>query len=311
MEQYGILKFEDVNIIQEQSKVDFIYEATMLFCELSIEIAGHKSEWVQFGSPPRIHSSGEILEVLLKDDFERLDSLVRGRSRKLPWFHRRAQRVIAPFMKSEVHQEMVNADLKGCATSVIVEKVNSSLSEDYVKQALTRLRQTVRTATCWSSLKWTMGIALSSIPLIVSEIFFMERLKPHTMLIAQDHLVIFPWLSESNPLLTIAVMTIPLSFSGLLFAKWVSKRWIRHSGGKLLVDWTSRKGLLIGRKTAAATFISSALAASCFFSMVPMWIDQEGKLYGTLAVFKAPQIIEATISQPRKTTNRQSSRKNK
>lgn len=311
LEQYGVIEFDGVDMIHEHARADFTYVSIMYFCELSLEITGHQSTWVMYGSPPRIHDVGGILEALLKDDFARLEALGTGWSRMFPWFHHRARRAVVPFMKSEIHQEMVNADYQGFSPSVIAEKVNRSLSEEYINRSLTRLRQTVQTAARWSSLKWTIGIALSSIPLIVSAVTFMERLKLHTMLITQDHLVIFPWISDPQPIWTIGGITIPLSFSGWLFAKWASKRWIRYSGGKQLVDWASRKGVLVGKRTAAAAIVLSALVAIGFFSMWPMWIDREGKLYGTLAVFQAPQIMEPTIWQQRKSTNRHSSRNTK
>lgn len=309
LERYGVIHFENVDVFHEHVSADFIYGSIINFCELSLKIADSQSALVLYGSPPQIHDAGGILEPLLKNDFDRLIALGTGWSYMLPWFHRRARSVVAPFMESEIHQEILNADSQGLALSMVVEKVKRSLSEGYIEMSLIRLRKTVQTVVDWSSLKWTIGIALSSIPLIVSAISFMERSESHTMLAMQDRLVIFPVGGVTEVPWNIVAFTIPLSLSGWLVAKLVSKRWINGVGGKPLVDWASKKGLLIGKWMAGATIIASAVTATSFFNKWPIWMDREGRLYGTLAIFQVPQIIESTILQKKKQTNRHASQK--
>jgi len=310
LEQYGVIEFEDANMLPEHARVNIVYSSTIYFCELFMEIAGHQSTWVLYGSPPRIYDTGGILEILLKDDLVRLDALGKEWGRMLPWFYRRARGIVAPFMASEIHQEIVNADYQGLAPEAIVERVNRSLSQEYIEQSLNRLRQVIQVTATWASLKWTAVIALSSIPLIIFGSVFIERSKTHAMLATQDYLIIFPWISGTQPQPDIVFVTIPLSLSGWLFAKWVSGRWLRRTGGKPLVKWASCKGLLIGKWTAAAVIVSSVVLASWFFNKWPVWMDRNGNLYGILAVFEAPQVIEPTIIlPPKKIINRHRSRK--
>ncbi len=212
-------------------------------------------------------------------------------------------------MESEVHQEIVDADHQGLAPSVIVEKVNRSLSAEYIERSLTRLRQTIQAAGRWSSLKWTVGIAAASIPLTVFSVALMEHAKPHTMLTTQDHLVLFPWVSGPQTPWAIALITVPLSFAGWLIAKWMSRRWIKHAGGKQLVAWAHRKGLLIGKWTAIATIAATVTAAANFFGKWPVWMDRDGRLYGAVAMFQQPQLIEPALFQPEGAANPRSPHK--
>lgn len=290
-EKYGGIEFDNVDIDHAQVRADFTYRSTILFCELHLAVNGQQSAWILYGHPPQIHDTGGILEVLLKDDFTRLDTLGAGWSRMFPWFHRHAREAMTPFMQSEVHQEIVMADHEGLATSAIREKVNRSLSEEYIERTLSRLRKSIQIAATWSSLKWTFGTALSSIPLIISAITFMERTNVHAMFATQDHLLLFPWGAAPQTLWIMVIMTIPISFTGWLLAKWISKRWIRRAGGKHLVDWASRKGLLMGRWTVVAALVSSTIVAVTFFRKWPVWMDREGRLYGTAAIFQPPLLV--------------------
>ncbi|MFA6970431.1 MAG: hypothetical protein WC208_03420 [Gallionella sp.] len=269
--QYGVIELDNVNMLHEQARTDFKYRSTMLFCELSLEIGGHQSSWVMYGSPPQIYDAGGILEALLKDDFTRLEMLGAGWSHMSPWFHRLAHRVITPFMASEVHQEIVNADYQGFGAGEIMDKVNRSLSEVYIERSLSQLRQSIQIAARWSSLKWILGIAIFSVPLILASIIFLQRSETHTLLVTQEHLPLFPWMSGSEFPWLIAIISIPISFTGWFLAKWTSKRWIRRAGGKQLVDWASRKGLLMGKWTAVAAIVLTATVSSTFFDKWPLW----------------------------------------
>jgi hypothetical protein len=306
LQQYGTIEFEAADVTREHSRADFKYQSTINFCELLLEVAGHQSTWILYGEPPRIYDAGGILEVLLKDDFQRLDALGAGWSCLLPWFHRHARRAVAPFMESEVHQEVVDADHQGLAPGVIVEKVNRSVSADYIERSLTRLRQIVQVVGRWSSLKWSIGIAVASIPFTIFGIVLIEHAKPHTMLATQEHMVLFPWASGPQTPWTIALLTVPFSVTGWLFAKRMSHRWIKHAGGKQLLAWAHQKGFLIGKWTALATIAATATVAANFFERWPIWMDKDGKLYGAVATFQQPQMIEPALFQPREPANHRS-----
>lgn len=300
LEQYGAVVFDAVDITREHARVDFQYRSAINFCEMSLDVAGHQSTWILYGEPPRIYDAGGTLEALLKDDFKRLDALGTGWSRLLPWFHRHARRTVAPFMESEVHQEIVGADHLGLAPDVIVERVNRALSADYIERSLIRLRQVVQAAGRWSSLKWSIGIAIASIPFTILGVSLMEHAKPHAMLVTQKHLILFPWVSGPQIYWSIALLTVPFSGAGLLFARWISHRWVKRAGGKQLVAWARQKGLLIGKWTALATIVAAATVAANFFEKWPIWMDKDGKLYGSVAMFQQPKMIEPAISHPRK-----------
>lgn len=306
LEQYGSIEFEAVDIIREHVRADFKYRSAINFCELSLDVAGHQSTWILYGEPPRIYDAGGTLEALLKEDFRRLDALGRGWLRLLPWFHRHARRAVGSFMESEVHQEIVNADHQGLAPSVILERVNRSLSVNYIERSLTRLRQVVQIAGRWSSLKWSIGIAIASIPFAILGVVVMEHTKAHTMLATQEYLVLFPWVSGPQTPWAIALLTMPFSVAGWLFAKWMSHRWVKHAGGKQLVSWARQKGLLIGKWTALTTVAITAIVAANFFERWPVWMDKNGKLYGVVATFLQPEIIEPARFQPKATEKHRS-----
>lgn len=301
--QYGFVEFDNVEVTREHAQADFSYRTAINFCELSLEISGHPSAWVLYGSPPQIFDTGGILEVLLKEDFARLDIIGSGWSRLLPWFHRKARLVVAPFMESEVHQQIVAADAQGFAPTAIVDKVNRSLSAEYIERSLIRLRQTVQAIARWSSLKWALTIAISSVILIVAGVTAIEVSKAHAMFAAQDRLVLFPWISGPNVSWVIAATTLPLSLAGWVLAKWRSKGWFRRAGGMPLAEWADKKGLLLGRWTAVLTIVATGMASAAFFGKWPMWIDRDGRLYGTVAVFQPPRIVEPTAYQPMQATN--------
>lgn len=303
LEQYGAIEFEAVDVTREHAQANFKYRSAINFCELSLDVAGHQSTWILYGEPPRIYDAGGTLDALLKDDFQRLDALGAGWSCLLPWFPRHARRAVAPFMESEVHQEIVDADHQGLAPNVIVEKLNRSLSTDYIERSLIRLRQVVQVAGRWSSLKWSIGIAIASIPFTILSVAMMEHAKPHTMLVTQEHLVLFPWISGSQTSWTIALLTVPFSVAGWFCAKWMSHQWIKRSGGKQLVAWARQKGLLIGKWTALATIVTTATVAANFFERWPIWVDKNGKLYGVVATFQHPKMIEPVLFQPREQTS--------
>lgn len=299
LEQYGTIAFNSVEAVHEHAQADFIYCGAVNFCELSLDVAGHKSMWILYGDKPRIHDAGGTLQALLIEDFNRLDALGTESSRMLPWFHRRAQEVVAPFMESEVHREIVDADLQGLTPGVIVEKVNRSVSAEYIDSSLTGLRQSIQVAARWSSLKWSLGIALASIPIMVFCIAWMEHEKPHSMLATQSHLVLFPWVYGPQASWAIPVMSLPISLAGWFFARWISRRWINQAGGKLLAAWAHREGLLLGKWTAFAIIAATALSATIFFGKWPVWMDRDGKLYGVIAIFQQPELVEPAIYRSR------------
>lgn len=302
LEQYGTIEFEAIDITREHAQADFIFRGAINFCELSLDLAGHQSTWIMYGEPPRIYDTGGTVEAILQEDFKRLDALEPGWSHLHPGFHRRARQVVASFMESEIHQEIIDADHQGFAPAAIVEKVNRSLSAEYIERSLTRLRQILQSAGSWWSLKCSLGVAVASIPFAILGVTLMELTKPHTMLATQEHLRLFPWITGPLTPWVTALLTVPFSVAGWLLTKWISHRWVKRTGGERLVSWAGQKGLLIGKRTAWIAIAATATVAANFFEKWPIWMDKDGKIYGAVAIFQPPKIIAPAPSQSKKPT---------
>lgn len=289
---YGSIEFDTVDVNEEQASALFTYRSAIPFCELSLTIAEHPSTWILYGTPPRIYDAGGILEVLLNDDFKQLEALGKGWLFANPRFYRHAQKVVAPFMASEIHEDILNANIQWLEPRAIVEKVNRAVSISYIENSLSQLRKTIRTASFWSSIKWTLGTTASSIPILVLSIVWVERSKTHWMLTTQDRIVLLPDELGLHSPWGIALLTVPFSVMMWLLATWVSKRWIKKAGGNILINWAQRQGLVVGKWTALAMLVATAAAATNFLNKWPVWINQEGQLYGFFSVIQKPLLIE-------------------
>lgn len=296
LEQHGAIKLHEANVIRDQAAVEFSYHCTMPFCELSIEVQGHKSEWVLYGNSPRIFDAGGVLEVLLQEDFDRLAALTKSKSRWLPWFHRSARKIVAPFMESEVHQEIVDASRQGMASKAIAERVNRSVSESYIQAALLHLATTVRIAAYWSRIKWVTALAMLSVPFVVAVQAFLQRSQQHLMFSGDQRLFLFPS-SSTGISWEAGVITVPFTLLGWVVAKWISKRWIKRAGGSRAVQWAGGQNLLVGKWTGVAAIVAGVAMAGSFFSKWPIWIDRGGRAYGQFAVFQPPRIVDPVATK--------------
>lgn len=297
---HGDITLQEVVPDREKSAVEFVYECTMPFCELTVEVVGHRSAWVLFGNEPQIFDAGGVLEVLLTDDFEQLRASSISKRRWLPWFHASAGKAMTPFLASELNQEIIQANSAGLAPKVIVEQVNRSVSETYIQNTLDALHRSVKVAAYWSRIKWMLALALLSIPfalLATAWLHHGER-TGFTPPAAQV------FLSSANPFgiaWQMGFLTMPFTLAGCWIARWASTRWLRKAGGKMAVTWAERRGLLLGKWTALAMITAAVGMAGAVFNRWPLWIDSEGKAYGRLALFDAPEAIAPvrTPMQPR------------
>lgn len=263
----------------------------MPFCELSVEVSGFRSDWVLFGTTPQIFDAGGVLEAILHSDLEQLAATSTGRSRWLPWFHRAAKRAVAPFMESELNQEIIEASTQGMTSKAIVERVNRSVSEAYVRESLLNLRNTIQAVSNWSRLKWLLALNCLAIPFAVATLAYLDR-GARLELYAPATRLFVNVPSTSGFLWGMGLLTVPFTLIGWFFAKWASARWLKNAGGKRSVTWAERNGLLMG-KLSAVTIIATALtSSSAFFNRWPIWIDGTGKAYGLFALFQPPRIIE-------------------
>lgn len=282
----------------------------MPFCELSIDVRGLKSNWVLFGTSPQIFDAGGALEALLQSDFEHLAAVASGGSRWLPWFHRSAKKAVATFMESELNQEVIDASAQGLASKAIVERVNRSVSEAYVNDSLLNIKKTVQAAANWSRVKWLLTFTLLSIPFAIAALAYFDRAHSRELFAPVTQMFInVP--SASGFLWEMGMMTVPFTVFGWFVARWISTRWLKKAGGKRVVVWADRSGLLMGKLTAITIIVTVATTTSAFFNRWPVWIDAAGKAYGTLALFQPPQLLERAAPTKKKMEKKRHSKMKK
>lgn len=289
---HGDIALEHVDVFREKAAVEFVYQCTMPFCELSIEVRGVTSHWVMFGTDPQIFDAGGVLEALLESDFKALAAVSAGRSRWSPWFYRSAGKAIAPFMESEVNQMVIDATSEGLAPNAVVERVSRSVSEAYVQQTLENLKTTISVALNWSRFRSLIALILLSIPFSFAAIAYIERGKRIDLLSADTQRLIYPP-GNSGILWEMGLMTIPFTVLGWFLAKWLSTRWLKKAGGERTVLWAQRQGLLMGKWTALMIIVTAVGTTGAFFKRWPMWIDHDGKGYGLIPLYKPRIPLEA------------------
>lgn len=289
--RHGQITLRQVVEDRDNSAVEFVYDCTMPFCELEVDVMGIRSHWVLFGTEPQIFDAGGALEALLKSDFEQLRSMANSRRRWLPWFHVSARKVVTPFMESELNQEIVKADTAGLTMERIFEHVNRSVSENYIRDTLYNLQMSVKVAAYWSRVKWMVAFTLLSLPFAVFASAYLHRSRPLDVFTPASQLFIhLP--NSSGVQWELGLLTIPFTLFGWFFAKWMSLRWLKKSGGKITVAWAQRRGLLLGKWTAITVIATAVGTTGAVFNRWPLWIDMSGKAYGKFALFPAPHLIE-------------------
>ncbi|MBA5640248.1 hypothetical protein H3H37_24590 [Duganella sp. LX20W] len=307
---HGRIALQNVNVVREKSAVEFVYECTMPFCELSVEVRGLKSNWVLFGTTPQIFDAGGALEALLQSDFEQLAAVAGSGSRWLPWFHRSAKKAVTPFMESELNQEVIDASAQGLAPKAIVERVSRAVSEAYVQESLLNLKKTIQAAANWSRVKWLLTFILLSIPFAIGAMAYLDRAH-RLVLTAPDTQLFINMPNASGFLWGIGLMTVPFTVLGWFIARWASIRWLKRAGGKRAVVWAERNGLLMGKWTAVTIVVAAVTTTSAFFNRWPLWIDAAGKAYGAFALFQPPLTIERTAPAMKVVEKRRPLRKTK
>lgn len=296
--QHGDITLNGVVEDRDRSAVEFVYDCVMPFCELDVEVMGVRSHWVLFGKTPQIFDAGGALEALLKSDIEQLHAMAHSRKRWLPWFHAAARKAVTPFLASELNQEIVKADTAGLTTEQILERVNRSVSVTYIRDTLQDLQKSVTIAAWWSRLKWTLAFALLSLPAAVLGSAWLHRDRPLDVFTSAPQLFMYSP-GPSGIQWTMGLLTIPFTLFGWFFARWMSRRWLKKSGGKIAVAWADRRGLLMGKWTAITVIATAVGASGAVFNRWPLWIDMNGKAYGKLALFPPPQLVAPPPVQPR------------
>jgi hypothetical protein len=290
LSEHGELRLQQVNELRDNAAVEFIYECSMLFCELSIDVKGLRSEWVLFGRGPTLFDAGGALEALLRSDFDALAALKTSAARWKPWFHRTARQPIALFMESELNQQMIDASTKGLAGRAIVEQLNRSVSEAYVQASLENMKNAVRVAANWSRLKSLVALAGLAVPFAVLTVAYLNR----------SHRLVFPAVGEqffvhtpntTGFLWEMGLITVPFTICAWFAARWLSLHWLRKAGGERTVRWAKTHGVVMGKWTAATIMVAAAGLSGTLFNRWPLWIDRDGDAYGRLALFQPPLLM--------------------
>lgn len=282
---HGDIALQKVEVLREQSAAEFVYQCTMPFCELSIDVRGVTSQWVMFGADPQIFDAGGVLEALLVSDFKALADVATGGARWSPWFYRSARKAIAPFMESEVNQMVIDAAAEGMAPNAVVERVSRSVSETYVEQSLKNLGTTVSVAVNWSRLRCLIVLIILSIPFSFAANGYLQRDKAIDLFSADKQRMIY---QPDNAAIQweMGLMTIPFILLGWFVAKWLSVRWLKKAGGERTVLWARRQGLLMGKWTALMIMVTAVGTTGAFFKRWPMWVDDNGKGYGVIPLYE-------------------------
>ncbi len=294
--QHGRAVLAGATRLEGQPAARFMYDCTLAFCELSVDVRGCRSEWVLFGATPQVFDAGGALEALLHGDFDALAALAKSGRRWWPWFHRSARQVVAPFMESELNQAIVDASTAGKALPAIVETANRAVSLAYVQQALQHLEQTVRAASRWSRIKWGVGLCLLAVPLVIPVLQYWERDVERSFTGAAPYFIrhggagSFDW--------TMGWLTLCVTVPGWLAARWISRRWLRRAGGARTVAWAARHGLLMGTKTGMLVIASAVALAGAAHGRWPLWIDATGKVYGVVPLYAPPRVLAPPPAAP-------------
>ena len=294
LNQLGQVELAETRPLASGHAAEFVYHGAIVFCELSLEISGHPSSWTLYGAPPRIFDAGGILEVLLRADFDKLGALLEGTRRLAPWFPRLARTALVPFMRSEVHRQIVDAGTdKGQSAdrtpAAITELVNRAVSVPYVAQSLARLEQVVQAALIWWHIKWACGVGAFS---VLSILLLTAAFDGGTSFAVPRSADRF-WLIPRGDAVASALVSVPVAFFGGLVARWTSRWWLSRAGGEGLLKWAARKTLLVGWGSVIPSVLAGVLAVTAFYNTHGLWVDMKGRAYGVLPIVKPLHVAES------------------
>ena len=287
--QHGRVELREATPSHARSEVRFIYDCTLGCCELTLEIRGRRFRWVLFGTTPQVFDADGALEALVQADFDALGAVAQGRGRWSPLFHWAARRAVSAFMASALNRTIVDATAAGKSDQAIVEEAQRAMSVDYVRTTLERLRRTIKVAAWWSRVKWVAALNVLAVPMPILALVCRDRhlSRPFAEPAARYFLGTpasfgFDW--------RMALWTLLLTVPGAALAVWTSRRWLQRSAGAGAVAWARREKLLMGARTGALAVVSAAMLTGIVYGRWPLWVDGQGKVYGTLALFDAPVI---------------------
>lgn len=289
--RYGVITLQKVVEHREKSSAEFVYICTIPFCELTVELMGDRSEWVLFGMEAQVFDAGGALEALLESDLDQLRALSQGRACWLPWFHMSARKALTPFLASVLNQEIIVADNAGLAPYAIRQQIARSVSQNYIQHTLDFLHMAVHTAARWSRVKWMLALILLSMPFALLATACLHHGERIGFVAPAAH-IFFYVPTPSGIKWSMGLLTLPFTLPGCFLAHTMSRHWLRKAGGDAVITWANRRGLLPGIGSALAVIVFALGITGAVFNRWPLWIDVEGKVYGTFALFAPPQAIE-------------------
>lgn len=294
LHEHGEVIFDRVESVSGEAAIDFYYNCTMPVCDLAVEVAGHTSLWAMIGNHPQIHDAGGILEVLLSGDQKDLVQLGGAGTRWLPWFHRLARPVLKNVMESEVHQNVVTHQINGLSVPIIVERVNRSVSEMYVQKLLISLHSTNQAVSRWVAIKFWLFLLLVAPAVLLGTMAVVQRDMSYTIFENQNRFDVFStrgWIGYT----VIAVILAVFTMLAAILNRWWHRRWLNGIGGRVLVAWAEKNGLLVGKWSTILAIVVTTTTTGKMFERFPAWVDRDGKLYGVIKFHRPPQSIPLVI----------------
>lgn len=315
LEKIGFARFADFGEISRQGvvpnpalqDVDSQYQFTLNVSWLSARINGINSRWVLFGDPPQVHDAGQILERLLEGDQRALidaaDSwlLCIG-----PSIAKRVQPAIAQFCASEIHQEILQAEMDNTHYADIAPRTGHVVGQTYIADCVRALRDVTRRVSTWIACKWALTMALLAPLVLGAGLIWVENRWPREVNGVPDRLYLLS--ADGQGVLVVALVTGVLALIGWMMSRWHSMRWFNRTGGDRLGRWAKQRESLPGFGFAACCFVVPAALYISMLSKNPIWTDKEGAIYGVWKVIPAPIELAkpSAVSTPRASKQRKS-----
>jgi len=284
--QHGAICYMGEQRSYSPSQATLIYRADMDFCLLDLEIKQFRSHWVIFGSQYTIHDAGGILEKLVQEDF---DSLVAFRASKaccLPWYAWGARRAVHPFIESEVHQHILDANGDGYDPDAIHERLSRSLSINYITNTLGCLGSMVRVLDAWAIPFGFLFTMLLAVLIRIALVLWKGRILFLYSTLHKGRIYAGYTSSSFETLLC----GVGVALFGWYATRWIVKCGLFLMGGLTFERWARRKKLLPGFRTALVFQVLTIVATLTVCTQLPVWFDLQGKLYGLVFVSIAPVI---------------------
>lgn len=299
--QYGEVKFLEAGAGAANRQVFAKYYLEVPFATFSTQIKQSSVPWVLYGDNPHIFDAGHALEILLEADLESLKALANSKIKYWPWMSSRIRGPINDFMKSEIHQKLLDQNIKENKVDRLRESLNRAFSTDYIENSLTSLKHLLKIFCRWSSFKWFIASLLivfvtmtqlitvdfkhknnysdsntyGTEPIYIPKIKDLSHLKSwgsfeHQLYIFKKSILDLCFVIGIKP----GFCFILLALIGKKYRNW----WIKRNGGKSLLTWSMHKK--VNKSRWLIYFFSGWACTAILFYFFPPWLSNGGLIYG-------------------------------